>query len=383
MGEVPVSGKDNAQRNAALSAALRQVLVKLTGRSRLPAERALTKRLRNPGRYLQQFTYETVMSPGAEEIPVPIQVLRVRFDPRAIDALTRSASLPFWSRIRPLTMAWLVVERGTSPGGAGLSLVAAPDAAEGNGQALGLLLERAARLRGIPIVLPLLDLEDRTALEPSDVIGGHTERGLTASRRYGAKSVLFGHLTVQGGIQGGIQGGTGTATPTVTVYNARWILDLSGIRALAPVRSPLDAAEGPEPRRGSVRRFSWQDEGPNLGAITDRAMSTVAEHLAALYAVSSDTPEPVRLRVEGVEGLADYGRLLRYLDSLDIIERISVTGAERARFALLAQVYGGAPALTRLIALGETLELPSGGSGSPPSSPGGALELSLRTVPGQ
>jgi len=70
--------------------------------------------------------------------------------------------VPIWGKQRPSTLVWLVVEDE-----GGRRLIGTDEESE----YLSVLKERAS-VRGIPMLIPLLDLEDNARLKPSDVWGG-------------------------------------------------------------------------------------------------------------------------------------------------------------------------------------------------------------------
>jgi hypothetical protein len=77
------------------------------------------------------------------------------------------------------------------------------------------------------------------------------------------------------------------------------------------------------------------------------------------------------VRVLGVVGVEDYVRTLAYLESLDLVSRVSVVAAERDTLSVALEVRGGNSALMQMVELGGTLV----------PSPEAALPGTFRLVP--
>ena len=75
----------------------------------------------------------------------------------------------------------------------------------------------------------------------------------------------------------------------------------------------------------------------------------MADRFAARFAMrgASAASSRVPVTVEGVERLEDYGRLLRYLASIDIVETVQVERVEGTRIRFVLEAKGGRPALGR------------------------------------
>ena len=56
-------------------------------------------------------------------------------------------------------------------------------------------LHAVSEQRGVPILLPVMDVADRTAVRFADVRGNFVQPVWDASRRYGVESILAGNLT--------------------------------------------------------------------------------------------------------------------------------------------------------------------------------------------
>jgi len=111
------------------------------------------------------------------------------FDQARLQARLEDAQVPVWVGSRPALLAWVVLEQGERR----LLLGSAVD----QQQVLASLQEWAGG-RALPMVFPLGDLEDRQAVNPSDVVGGVTEALSGPSQRYAPDGLLLLHLIERG-----------------------------------------------------------------------------------------------------------------------------------------------------------------------------------------
>lgn len=181
--EVPVIDKSEETRETGLGEALIRVITKVTGVRGVRSDPAVAGALERPGGFVQQFRYRMADAAGEPGGTQPWR-LWARFDPRAVDGLIRDAGLRVWGRVRPAVMVWVAVERsGTRRLLGGEAL---PDLAG--------IVRDTARQRGIPVVLPLLDLKDQSTIRVGDVWGGFRDRIQAASARYQANVIFTGRV---------------------------------------------------------------------------------------------------------------------------------------------------------------------------------------------
>jgi hypothetical protein len=300
--EVPVQSREATQRDHDLRQALAKVLVKVSGYRDTPERPELAEALAEAPGYVQQFRY-LVRDQSAGE---PTEWLRVIFDGAAVTALLRERSLPVWSEVRPAVLLWLGLE---TPAGYRWYT---PDTDPGGWDAL----QRAADERGLPLLLPLLDLEDQARLRPAELEGGYEPTIWSASQRYAPDAVLVGTLGDRGG-----------------AWRVSWTL-------------LQDTA------------VNWQSPAGSLDEVLAAGVHRATDILAARYVPRGMSPEArfLELRVTGVVGLADFARVRGHLDALSVVEHSRLLAVEPgvARFQL--RVAGGAAALERGMALGGLLE---------------------------
>src|SRR5579859_7236848 len=130
---VPVADRSEASQTAAFEAALRAVLVRVTGRRAAEDDPAFAPLLASARRYVQQYRAAADSQ------------LWIAFDSAAIDRWLTQNNQPIWGRERPSTYMWLAVQTGPQSG----TVVTSEDASE-----LKTTIEAAAVVRGTPLLWP-------------------------------------------------------------------------------------------------------------------------------------------------------------------------------------------------------------------------------------
>lgn len=277
-------------RDEAFRAALGQVLVRITGRRDAAGRPEVAELLDNAAAYAQQFRQ-----------PAPDR-LWVAFDGAALERELGRLEQPVWGPERPSTLLWIAVDAG-----GGRRFVVASGAESSEEAAIRAEVLEAAAERGIPVVFPLMDAEDRARASFAEVWGGFEDSILAASERYGVDAVLVGRLSA---------GDLG---------HGRWTL------------------HGPD---GAER---WS------GGIPD-SVGRLADRFAARFAVvASGTGRILQVAVSGVATVEDYGRVSTFLGRLTAIESVGVESVVGDRVVFRVAVRGEASALDEAVRLGGLL----------------------------
>jgi hypothetical protein len=286
---VPVADQSAAARLDAAQAGLLQVLTRITGLPSVPGSDALDAALAAPDRYYNQFVFEEPPVPvgaeqGAEADEQPALLLRLRFVPAAVLGLVRQAGLPIWRSERPMVIAWLVVDAGDARRILG---------ADSDSPVVRSLSGRALQ-RGVPLQLPLMDLQDQLEVQPGAVWGRLSQSLVPASERYAAEIILIGRLQADAG----------------GLWSGSWEFWIDG------EVSTLDEENLSEDALGI--------------AVVDR----LADDLVARYVVQDRGVQELRLGVSGVKDASDYAGLLSYLSRLEFVDDVRVARVEGNRLEL-------------------------------------------------
>ncbi|MGD8615147.1 MAG: DUF2066 domain-containing protein [Gammaproteobacteria bacterium] len=302
--EVDAAGRDSGARQAALRAALRQVLVRVTGSARTLRQAPAQALLRKPGRFVEQYRFQEIQDTEGGEKQLR---LWVQFDSVALTREVRGAGLPYWGSERPDVLLWLAVDdRGQR--------YIVSEAADS--QAAG-AVGRAAAERGLPVTLPLMDLEDQREVQFTDVWGGFLGGLEAASQRYRPQVILAGRLDHSGA------GGT---------WRGTWSLV------------------------GAGGQQSWSVRGSDLDAAVAQGLAEAAERLATQYAVAGSGASFRRLLVEGIESVEAYARVHRYLNSLTLVDDVQVVRVADGEVQFDLTLSAQERRLLQLITLGSVLQ---------------------------
>ena len=351
--EVPVTSQSAAERVAAIHTALEEVLVKVSGNAEVLQRPELKSLLDQAEQWVQRYQYRAALpvpsgpaapaapplpAPAADEAagaapaaippPPPIQLLWVAFDRQTINQRLAEAALPVWGLNRPRTLLWLAVEKGSKR-----YLVGGDNRPDLQG-----MINGEARRRGLPLSVPLLDLQDQGSLAVADVWGDFSDVIFKASDRYQPDAVLVGR--VYGGVDDQWQG--------------RWTLY----------------------HRGSVT--TWESPSGSQQEVVAAGVDGAAEQFAKRYALTltPDVADSVVLTIENVASLMDYARALKYLQSLDPVAAVQIARVEGSEVSYRLKVRGKPQALVQTIGWGKTLmPVEQGGN----ASPAGQMEGDLGT----
>lgn len=164
----PVASQDPAERAAAMSRALQTLVVRLTGKREAAQDSRLQPLLADPQQLVQQYVYES-------GTPVTLSVV---FDPVLSQRALREAGLALLNSERASVLAWWLNESDV-----GSSLVTGE-------QADADALRRAAQHRGVPLSLPLGDLDEQLLADAQTLRGRDAAALQEASARYAADALL-------------------------------------------------------------------------------------------------------------------------------------------------------------------------------------------------
>lgn len=296
--EVPMERDTQAQRAAAFGQAMGVVLVRLTGRLDAATSEETADIRRAAERYVQQYR---MTREGR---------LWVAFDGVSLGSALAERGLPIWGAERPAVLLVLAVDRG---GGRRFVLSAEDEVRDRMSAELRSRMQALAEFRGLPVVLPLMDAQDRSVISFSEVWGGFEQALLTAGQRYGSDSVLLGRLS------------------TDAEYRTRWTLF------------------------SDDQSFRW------TGGLDD-GIQGASDRFARRYAVTTGAAVQgeVGVAVRGIGSLSDYGRVLDYLEGLTAVKSVSVRRLRDETVVFGLDLIGSLDNVDRAIRLGNLLRPEAG-----------------------
>ena len=168
---VPVAESCEAAPPSAFQAAMKIVLVRVTGRTSADEDPALGPLIGNAHRYVQQCR----RAAGGR--------LWLAFDGPAIERWLTQNGQPLWGHERPATFVWLTAQTGSQSG----IVITADDASE-----LKSTIDAAAAARGLPLLWPSAADIQRNHLDYGAVAGMGPSALADLGRRLGGEGVLIG-----------------------------------------------------------------------------------------------------------------------------------------------------------------------------------------------
>ncbi len=296
---VPVPDQGPDSRRQALDAGLEQVVDRMTGtpnwRDLYPASELQT----NTQRLLEQYSYDR--NPAADAAnttagqgAVSPWLLKAKFSGGALSQMLAEKGLPVWSQNRPQTLFWIAQDqRGRRD-----------VVAEGQGQPLVSSLQAAGKYWGLPMLLPLMDLEDSSALNVSDLWGFFAGPVEAASARYRSGAITLARLY----------------RDNAGRWTGSWQVRINGQQL----------------QQGEIEANSEAEWAHQL-------MANVASTLASKYAITLDenSANAVKLEVNNVRTFKDYVDVTRVLQKLAPVKSVEPFYVSRdvVRFELALSTY--------------------------------------------
>lgn len=171
----PVPDQSAAARTAAFSRDLAQVFVKVSGNPNAAQVSALAPVLDKAGNLVVEYRYRArpAASGGGQD-------LWAHFDPKAVDRALSQAGQGTWGQGRPTVAAWVLNDGTILADNPNDPIVAA--------------MRNSAKDRGLPLVVPLMDLADQKQVSGFDIRTLYLPDLRAASTRYGARALLVGDI---------------------------------------------------------------------------------------------------------------------------------------------------------------------------------------------
>lgn len=291
--ETVVADEGSETRNTALSQLLGSVMARVSGNVGVAGQPAAKQMLAAAPSLVQQYRYRSADKDGGM-----VRYLWARFDQPVVERMMRERNLPVWTQ-RPGVLLWLVGEQAGARTLLNLENEPAARAA----------VTAQAQQRGMPLQLPLMDLEDQGKLTAADLWSDYRAAIALASERYPHDVVLSGRLRALGGGR----------------WSGQWSLidreDSQGFK------TPAKSLE------------------ETMVSAIDQAQDLLAARYAPMLAAGDQYGTLVR--VAGVYDLAAYGRLVALLESLDAVAGVALRHVKGDAFTFDLQLRAGQANLVR------------------------------------
>ncbi|GGF58311.1 hypothetical protein GCM10011338_08220 [Alteromonas lipolytica] len=175
-GKVPVENRASRTLSKGTRQAIEQLLVRITGQQDINDYQAVDTIRQNANRYLRAYRFTEEQGQ---------LYLVAEFDRDLIESELVRLRMPIWGSRRPDALLWLVVEDDEGE----RRIVD-----DGNTSALAQAVRQQTVSRGVPLALPLMDIDDTLTINGYDVWGMFPEQLVNAAKRYNVDYVLGARL---------------------------------------------------------------------------------------------------------------------------------------------------------------------------------------------
>ena len=283
--DVRVADQTISVEQAATRTSFLEVISRLTGLESVPRTAEIKNALDQAESFVAEYMYTEVLNYESETVVAskPQSVLRIVFQPDQIESLLRQAKLPRWPFPRDTCIVWALRE------------------IEGRREIIGPaetyefaeLLASNGLARGLPLIFPVMDLEDQLRVNHSLIWGRFGKELLQASERYNANCLLIGRLVAHGGGE-------------VTSFSGDWTIML----------------------RNSVsyhRETFWVEE---KAKIAKEAIDSAVDLMAESSVIYTGESYVYRVRISFIEDFEDYLAVNQYLSKSPYVDDFSIDGYE-------------------------------------------------------
>ena len=312
-----VESRNNEQeRRRAFSEAMREVLIKVSGLTSTTNPASIRRALNNPEPFVESFRTEADLLPSnpneVTSVLREVVSIEVNFYESEIQRLLDENNIPVWPVNRPETLVWMVVEE---------ELEERQMLGDDNSSASTRIntLRSFTDERGLPLLFPLLDLEDQLRLNVNKLWELDEAAILNASQRYQAESIL-----------------------ALRIYRS-----LSGellARSLYFFRGNVYSYE----------EFELSEEDFIRGSI-NLASNELSQYYSVLISGTENSVK-VNMQVDDINNPEDYAALLNYLNALEGVSSFQLTRAHESSLILQLETGGQLRQLVETIALEPSLQ---------------------------
>ncbi len=290
---VPVDNQSAASRKSGIRQGLAQVLVKVSGSSRVLQNPAMAEELNRADAYVLELGYTSLAPSGGERQ----MALAVRYSQQQVNRLFRREAIQIWPAVRPDLLVWLVSDTPTE----GVQYLDEEMFPQPN-QRLAYHLDR----RGAAFIRPALDIEDRR-LAPADAVWQFdTSRLNNVAKRYGVKQWLVIRCYQN----------------SVGQWRGASFLNTGG--------------------KTDLQQLSGKDMDQLLAVAVDRAIDRLAADYVFIPQQNSDA---LILTLENIPSFDAYSRAVDYLASLELVREVQVLAVKGDRLRLSLSMDGDADIL--------------------------------------
>ncbi|WP_448213390.1 DUF2066 domain-containing protein [Colwellia sp. MEBiC06753] len=313
--KVLVEGQTTSQRNIAIKQAMAAVILKIGGQESVLNDPIIKQELNRYNQYVTKYRYERIEQ---------ALYLIATFNENKINQLFQQANLPIWGNLRPQILVWLVLEDNLSR-----SILS-----ESSQSTLPAQIAQFTESRGLPTLLPLMDLEDNLKINVTDFWGRFSDEVQLASARYFADASLIIRLSNSSLVRSKTdsQDCQGVICPDNVQYAMDWSLI------------------------GEQQLFGSLVEGNDPNELLDIVLKEVANTVYQFYASSTEFSNELLIDVANIDSLTTYVQVYQFLSQLSAVESVTLVQASQEKRRFKLSLLGAKKALLASLKLNDQLQ---------------------------
>jgi len=320
--KVIVDTQTDSERKRALQQAMRAVVLKVGGQQTLLSVKEIKKAVKNVNRYVANYRYQRNGN--------NIQLL-VSFDENKVNQLFEQINAPIWGRLRPQILLWLVEENGLNR-----TIVSTSTHYLEVKNDLPQMIEDFSALRGLPILMPLMDLTDANNISTFDIWGRFATQIQSASIRYNPEAIIIVRLSNSSLVP--------VVDDEIFIEQKDCLLCKKKQQQYALDWSFIADAQSYSADEIDGQVFSDVTYGTAPKVLMEQALSTISDKIYQKYALMGNVENKYIIDVSNISSLKRFIKVEQFLEQLSSVKSVkllSATGDNR-RFELNLKSSGQA-----------------------------------------
>ena len=283
---------EQSSENQLREAALKQVLVKVSGNVDIVALDESKNLMANIRSMLSQFGYQNIDG---------VRFYYALFDKSKINKALNNMQQPIWGETRPHPLIWLVNENRQITSEYMIKSNQDKDISWG--------LKKAELKRGIEAKFPILDLDETLLIHSSDISGRFHQIVADASKRYDAEYVILANL--------------------YNLSNGKWQLKWELVQY--------------DPQNNKKQLINKRIIGDEKIDVMAQMLNDTADYYAQKFSIFENNGEKLTqiLSINNIASLSDLTLLNQVLGSLNAVERFKVVEVNQQQVKILVTLKGG------------------------------------------
>ena len=319
VAKVAVTTQQSKARNQALKLALSSVFVKVSGQQQVLTQPKVKAALVRYNQFLSKYHYERK---GDQNYLV------ASFNEVKINQLLINENIPLWGSLRPQVVFWVVDENGLTR-----QIISGSSESPVQQQII-----QFSEQRGLPILMPLMDLTDANEITTSDVWGRFSYPLIKASQRYLAETLVVLRISNRSLLsEQELQ-----TVESCPLCQPSFVIDW---HLISDANDPASVKVGK----------AYQ--GLDKTVLLEQVLSDITDQIYQSYALNSDENNEVIIDIANVSSLSVYAEVVEFLTQLSSVQSIQLITAQGEKRQFSLKLIGSKQALMSSLKLHQALKL--------------------------